>query len=337
MKTILFRCDGSVEIGMGHVVRCLALADELCENHQVNIHFAMRRSELGINKVKEYYSVLESSEDNPDFNYHNWLVDCIDQTNASILILDVRDGLEHEVIRRIKIETGIKMVTIDDPEDKRLEVDLAFYPPVPQLERMNWHGFSGKLCCGWEYVILRNEFSQIYPRQNNLIPDILVSMGGTDEKNMTGFVIEAMSLIEASFTVSIILGPGYQYKIGLENVLAKAEYDYLIFNDPNNIAGIMSQSDLGIISLGVSAYELAALNIPAIYFCLTPDHEESSSLFVNEGIGISLGQFSQADKCSLVDTIEVFLKERTKIKDMSRRASALNISNVSEISKLILE
>ena len=51
---------------MGHVVRCLALADHLKENYGCSIQFAMRQSELGINKVKEFYPVLQSDE--RDFN-----------------------------------------------------------------------------------------------------------------------------------------------------------------------------------------------------------------------------------------------------------------------------
>jgi len=97
---ILFRCDGSVKIGMGHVVRCLALADHLKENHGCNIHFAMRQSELGMNKVKESYKVVDSNEES--FNYVKWLSDCISNTKSDILIMDMRDGLKREELRSIK-------------------------------------------------------------------------------------------------------------------------------------------------------------------------------------------------------------------------------------------
>ena len=97
---ILFRCDGSVKIGMGHVVRCLALADHLKEHHNCNIDFAMRQSELGINKVKESYPVIKSNE--KSFHYKEWLVECINQTKSETLIMDMRDGLTKEALKAIK-------------------------------------------------------------------------------------------------------------------------------------------------------------------------------------------------------------------------------------------
>ena len=107
----------------------------------------------------------------------------------------MRDGLSREKLKSIKKKTGIKVATIDDLEDKRLEADIAFYPPVPQLDKVNWGGFKGELYIGWEYVILRKEFLQKYPTPNNPIPNILVSMGSTDEKNMTKFVIYTLDKI----------------------------------------------------------------------------------------------------------------------------------------------
>ena len=156
MTSILFRCDGSVGVGMGHVVRCLALADELQENQSCNIHFAMRKSELGINKVKESYPVIGSNE--KAFYYANWLNECVKKVDARAIVFDVRDGLTRAVVKELR-NNGVLIVTIDDPEDKRLEADLAFYPPVPQVKSIDWAGFTGELHIGWEWVILRKEFS----------------------------------------------------------------------------------------------------------------------------------------------------------------------------------
>ena len=223
---ILFRCDGSVEIGLGHVVRCLALADELKINRGCEIYFAMRESELGIKRVKESYPVLQT--DNKTFDYEEWLIDCINQTEAQIFIMDMRDVLTRKELKQIKKKTGVKVVTIDDPEDKRLESDLAFYPPIPQIEKMNWKGFNGKLCIGWEYVIIRKEFAMPYPKPKNRIPHILVSMGGTDEKNMTSFVIEALDELDEKFKAAIITGLGYPFTNELNNILKLEAVDIIL-------------------------------------------------------------------------------------------------------------
>lgn len=300
-QNILFRCDGSNEIGMGHVVRCLALADELHAEFTCNVTFAMRQSELGIQKVRDSYPVIVAEKN--DFNYELWLTNCIQETKANILILDMRDGLPRYASRNIKQITSVKVITIDDPEDKRLEADLAFYPPVPQVRELNWTDFKGNLYVGWEYVILRKEFLNPYPKPENDVPNILISMGATDPENMTVFVAEALAEIQMPFHAQIIVGNGYEHKEKLFEKLSRVNFPHQVLVNPPNIAELMSKSDLAIISFGQTAYELAALSIPAVYLCLTDDHCQSATVFEKEKMGVSLGVISKCTKTALSNLI----------------------------------
>ncbi len=200
------------------------------------------------------------------------------------------------------------MVTIDDPEEKRLESDIAFYPPVHQLEKTNWNGFKGELLVGWEYVILRKEFLKQYPKPNNTIPNILVSMGGTDNNDMTQFVVDALGKINKPFSATIILGPGYLFEENLKNILHSLLIKYSIHHNPINIAEIMSKANLAIISFGQTAYELTVLKVPSIYLCLTDDHNNSAQLFVDSNFGKSLGVYGAISDVEIVENVNEFLE-----------------------------
>tara|TARA_B100000945_G_scaffold319145_1_gene325714 strand:+ start:667 stop:1695 length:1029 start_codon:yes stop_codon:yes gene_type:complete len=332
---ILFRCDGSVKIGMGHIVRCLALADNLKKKYNCNIFFAMRTSNLGIDKVKKHYNIFESNEKN--FDYKNWLYECIKKINASIFIMDVRDGFSRLDLKEIKYKTNVKIVTIDDPEDKRLESDIAFYPPTPQLKNIKWEGFNGKLYIGWEYVILRSEFIKKNNKTIDSFPSILVSMGATDENNMTKYILNMLNDIKEKFNVRILLGNGYNYNKELVNFLDNVNYEYIIFSNPKNISKVMSNSDFAIISFGQTAYELASLHVPALYLCISKDHYESSMLFHKENIGFSLGIFQKLNKNYLIKNVRKFLNNKEKVLIMSDNAKKISISNLNLISSLIKE
>jgi len=325
-KRIVIRCDGGRRVGLGHVVRCLALADELREHHAVGITFAMLEDDVGIGMVKDAgYPVQQG----PSAAHEAcWLEDTIRLTKADTLIMDFRTDLSREHVERWRA-AGLLIVTIDDPSDRRLASDLAFYPPVPQVERMDWAGFTGQLHCGWEWVILRRQFSDmrtqllaapdaLISRQSNM-PMILVAMGGSDSVGLTLRAVDAMKQLEDPFRAVFVLGRAFCRRGELDHRLTSIRFPVEIRTDVRDIASLMLAADMAVASFGITAYELAAVGVPGIYIPLTSDHCLSCSAFEESGIGIGLGLNEAMSTGELACGIRLLLRNTVKRTQMHER------------------
>lgn len=316
---IIIRCDGGARVGMGHVVRCLALADEL-RKLGVEVSFAMIEDEVGIAKVcQNNYNiyVLESGSSEAD-----WMMDLLRKEAPDMVVMDFRTDLVRSEVLSWR-SLGVRIATIDDPSPRRLEADWAFYPPIPQIQSMDWSGFQGKLCSGWDWVLLRPEFAVKPVRKHHEIPNILITMGGSDPSGMTLMVLKALMSLEGQFETKVVLGPGFPQTEEIEHLLTDSKRAFLVYKDVSDIWNLMSESDLAIAAFGVTAYELAAMGVPALHLCLSDDHAQSSSVFEEAGIAINLGVFSNLNEKRLSACVKKLLHESMQRVNMAFNAEIL--------------
>ncbi|MCF8076617.1 MAG: hypothetical protein K9K87_10710, partial [Desulfotignum sp.] len=301
----------------GHVVRCLALAEELRDSQSVGVSFAMVSGKPGMDLVRNAgFPVIPLTDQT---NEDVWLGKLIRTRKPNALILDVRSSLSPALVRQWR-ENGLLIATIDDPSDRRLEADLAFYPPVPQVKEMDWSGFTGQLFVGWEWVLLRNQFARS-PEFHGRVsssgrslshpPELLITMGGSDPAGLTLKAIRALNRVKSSFHATVILGSGFTHDDELLRLLEKVTFPYKILRNVEDMAEVMKKSDLALSSFGGTAYELAACGVPGIFFALTDDHARSAGLFEKQGIGINLGVHDSVFDQDVVRAVESLIQNLT--------------------------
>ena len=309
-------------MGLGHVVRCLALADELHENHDVAVSFALRASPLASEMVnRRSYPILQPP-DGAVFDQEAWLRDCILKSGAQILVVDVRDDLPKAALNALAGE-GTIVAVLDDLSDRRWAADLAFYPPVPQVERVDWSGFRGRLCVGWEWIVLRSQFAEAISPRDNPKRSLLVAMGGSDPAGLTLKAVRAVDRLDEDFESVVIVGAGFCHRQSLRDLLGQTRRRFTVREDVSEMSAAMARADLAVCSFGMTSYELAAMGVPAVCVCLTEDHAESASALVAAGMAISTGVDDQETETRLAAAVEGLLVDKNARARMSDRAREL--------------
>jgi len=323
----LIRCDAAPSIGFGQAVRCLALADELRDRHDMQVEFAMINGRLGIEQVaSKGYKVHHPDQEELSVDDEGaWLQAVVRETQPRILVLDVRTAFEPQVVRTTR-EQGVYTATIDDPSERRLVVDSAFYPPVPQVEKLDWSAFDGELRVGWEWVPLRPEFARARARRLSRVSDqsepprILVTMGGSDPGGLTMLALEALDRLDEDFTIDLILGGGFMHESAFQTWMVGAKRKYRVRRNVPDLSDLMVEIDLAVISFGVTAYEIATIGVPSIHLCLTEDHAESSISFSDAGMAVTLGHYIDASSDRIASAVQTLLANTAQRASISEQA-----------------
>jgi spore coat polysaccharide biosynthesis protein SpsF len=270
---------------MGHISRCLGLAQVLRDKYADEIQFYLFESSMAAKLVRSKgFKVIELASGELDD-----LQSAQEGFGAQVWVIDERKFITLSDLLKLKAN-GAKVALIDDLSDKRLNADLLFYPPIPQVKQLSWDHFLGERYTGWEWVLLKPEFSY-NPKQLNSNPShflrILITLGGSDPWGFTPRVLGCVDSIDHEFEINVVINSGFLHYEELNLFLRHHSFAHpiTISKDPSDMRQLMLEANLAIASFGVTAYELAATGVPSVLICPTKDHLQSASIFESSGLG----------------------------------------------------
>jgi spore coat polysaccharide biosynthesis protein SpsF len=323
-STVLIRADGGGQLGYGHLTRALALAEQLRDGHGIGIVALTGVHPMGdAQAARAFFEAhrIPAVTKPPGADEAAFIRQALRRANASALVLDIRTGLSPADLDAARA-AGVKIVTIDDASARRLKADLAVYPPAPQVSALDWSGHSGVVLAGADYALLAPAVARRAARGAPPAKSrFLISMGGSDPQSLTQAVVQACAERIAA-PIDVVIGPGVEDGPGLACRLLHLNHvtPHLAPKDP---CEIYTCCRAAIISFGVTAYELAALGVPALYVALSEDHRTSALGAQALGFGRIGGMARTLDPRALGEAAARLWQDEARLTAMSRAGRAV--------------
>jgi UDP-2,4-diacetamido-2,4,6-trideoxy-beta-L-altropyranose hydrolase len=308
---LLVRADASPRLGVGHVMRCLALGQAWQETGgQVSFLTTAEAPALLGRLEEEGMAVSLLAAPPGSAQDASESLDMARQSGAGWIVVDgYHFGAEYQ--RQLK-ESGRNMLFIDDEgRGEHYYADLVL--------NQNIHAHEGlygarepytRLLLGPRYALLRREFWPWKGWQRQISPvarKVLVTLGGGDPDNVTLKVIQALKQVEVpGLEARIIVGPANPHREELDREVGGDKHLQLLENAAH-MPELISWADLAICAGGGTFYELAFMQLPGCVIViaenqkLNVDYLEKQKLCLNIGClhSLNLNEICK-DVCRLI-------------------------------------
>ena len=302
----LFRCDASATIGVGHVMRCLTLAQGLMDIGWV-CEFAYREIPEGLIKILTNRGLIlhkipidfrVKGKDLKTLDIQDWSNESIVCEAKFIMNLFQAHQYDLLVVDHYQIDcswegsvkqSGVKILVIDDLANKVHRCDLLLNQNLgaKASDYQNLVPHSCKKLIGERYALIRKEFLQYreysFRRRGSSINKILVSLGGGDNAAVALNILKALESYNFQKVIKILVLMGFEgkYESDIDQYSRKMSLDVQILDVTDEISLIMAESDLCIGAGGSTAWERCALGLPAITV-LTAENQLQGAKALNE-------------------------------------------------------
>lgn len=318
MINILFRVDASIQMGTGHVMRCLTLADALkdkgaecyfiCREHPGNLIGLIKERGHIVYALPYIYDSQKvvQSEDVKGLSHASWLgssqeddavlcVQILKSLNPYWLIID-HYGLDSYWENKLRPYCDHIMV-IDDLADRHHDCDLLLDQTFGRSSE-DYLPFVPKPCqilCGASFALLRPEFAKwrdysLKRRSSGQIEHLLINLGGVDKDNITTKILKSLTLspLAPNCIITVVMGATSPW---IEPVKEQAEampWDIDVKVGVNNMAELMASSDIAIGAAGATSWERCCLGLPTIMVVVAENQQTVANNLRESGAALFL-------------------------------------------------
>ena len=306
MRHILIRCDASLSIGSGHVIRCRTLAREL-RRRGSEIIFLCRRQQGDLIELLEQEFMVLSLPEQPlrhsnDLQgrdlYKAWLgcdqrrdaADCLESlTKSGISKVDwlVVDHYGLDINWENQLVTGMRacnsqprLLVIDDLADRVHQADLLldqnFFGNETDQRYEQLVPASCKTLTGPHYALLGPEYAQLHAHvpQRNELKRVMVYFGGVDPDDLTGRTLEALFDPRLKdIAVDVVLGHQSSHRKTVMELVTRRPLTTL-HKPLSSLAGLIARADLAIGAGGTTTWERCCLGLPTIVVSIAENQNQ---------------------------------------------------------------
>ncbi|MBW4080593.1 UDP-2,4-diacetamido-2,4,6-trideoxy-beta-L-altropyranose hydrolase [Paenibacillus sp. S150] len=352
---IIFRVDSSYEMGTGHVMRCLTLANEL-EKEKAKVSFICRDLPGNlINYITDkgypvFLLPFQTDRTNASWLQVDWQTDAMETAQILIksppvdcLIID-HYGIDQRWETFIE-ENVKKIVVIDDLANRPHRCSIVLDQNCSDAED-RYKDLVPKNCVklvGTRYAIFRPEFrlakKQLADRDGR-INRILVFFGGTDPTHETLKTLQAFQnwsdFPTSGMLVDVVVGEMNQDRGSIQQMCGRmpgvtyhCQIDYM--------AALMGKADLSIGAGGSATWERCYLGLPSLLIITADNQMEITKLVHERGAACCLGVSAEVTAKRIGNGISTMLANPLLVKEMSEKALELmGEDKFNDVIKMIM-
>lgn len=286
---IAFRVDASSQMGMGHLMRCLTLAEALHRKGAL-VRFISRELPAHLQRMVKKKEcellVLEGNQAGSlpgELRHSRWLGATQDEDareTINALSGDIWDWLvvDHYAIDQhweALVAPSVKrLMIIDDLADRSHCCDLLLDQNLVADLDTRYAGKVPKLCrllLGPKYALLQRDYTDFFNAGSAIkesVHRIFIFFGGADQHNLTGRGISAvLALGRPDIEVDVVLNTGSPHESAIQRQVQGHGNIHLHSNLPS-LAPLMRRADLAIGAGGTTSWERLRMGLPALVVTL---------------------------------------------------------------------
>ena len=351
---IVFRVDSSEKIGIGHVSRCLVLANKLkckgahiefiCKDLVGHVCDVIKEQGFIVHMIDEPSPQLPTTNVSLGRHRHCWQND-VDASTAVLESNSLSDWLvvDHYELD-LKWELALRRVTkkimvIDDLANREHDCDLLLDQNFYQNRLVRYTGLVPDRCTkllGPQYALLRPEYEYVgnsISIRDGIVKNILVCFGGSDPVNQTAKVIEAVCQLRLNnVNVHVVVGRSNPWRERIRSMCDEVG-NFQFYYDVTDMANLMREADFFIGAGGSTTWERCAAGLPALIVAIADNQREISKAVAAFGAAEYLGTYQEVSVEDLRDAIRRIIRSPETLKVMSK--SAMQLSDGIGVTRVV--
>lgn len=283
---IIFRADGNSQIGSGHIMRCLAIAEAAKDRGEECTFITASDDMASVIKSKSFDNLVLNT-DYRDMESED-IIPVLKAFSASTVVVDSYYVSEKylKILKDYCKEHGGKLIYLDDIKKFaypcNLLINYQIHARIDEYNRIYEKEQRPEYFVGTNYVPLRKEFVSLPNRKVKERADsVFVTTGGSDSQHLAMELVKIAKQSDKTF--HFVIGAVNKDKKLIEREAENCPNIHLHVN-AKNMSELMQMCDVAISASGSTLYELCATQIPSVTFVVADNQSLIAEGFSSKDI-----------------------------------------------------